>query len=127
MSNNNQYENDVPKHRKSKESNTSKSRRKSKHKHQYKDCLIQYRLKFLSEDTVHITLGSYCTVCGKIGKILKDGVAKELDDRRLLNGIGYLSSIFLQEDLYEKFHDRLPLFHVEDIWEDYVDLEELNG
>lgn len=37
-------ENEIPKHLKSKESNISKSHRKSKHRHQYEECLIQYRL-----------------------------------------------------------------------------------
>ena len=39
-------ENEIPKYLKQKESNISKSNRKSKHKHQYEECLIQYRSIF---------------------------------------------------------------------------------
>ncbi len=35
-------EQEIPKYRKSTDSNISKSNRKSKHKHQYEECLIQY-------------------------------------------------------------------------------------
>jgi hypothetical protein len=42
-------ENEMPKYLKSTESNISKSNRKSKHKHQYKECLIQYRFAFIGK------------------------------------------------------------------------------
>lgn len=37
------HENEIPKYLKSTESNISKSNRKSKHKHHYEECLIQYK------------------------------------------------------------------------------------
>ena len=39
-------ENEIPKYLKSTESNISKSNRKSKHKHHYEECLIQYKSTF---------------------------------------------------------------------------------
>lgn len=39
---------EIPKYLKSKESNISKAKKKSKHKHQYEECLIQYRRNFKS-------------------------------------------------------------------------------
>ena len=72
-------EQDVPKYLKQKESNTSKSNRKSKHKHQYEECLIQYKWNFKSnafsqeeKECIHTSLSSYCTICGKIGGIIKN-------------------------------------------------------
>ena len=41
-------ENETPKYLKSTESDVSKSNRKSKHKHQYEECLIQYKQNFKS-------------------------------------------------------------------------------
>lgn len=41
-------ENEMPKYLKSTESNISKSNRKSKHKHHYEECLIQYKWNFKS-------------------------------------------------------------------------------
>lgn len=37
---------DIPKYLKSTESNISKSNRKSKHKHKYEECLIQYMMLY---------------------------------------------------------------------------------
>ena len=45
----------VGKYRKQMESNISKSNRKSKHKHQYNECLIQYESTFAGKD--HISTG----------------------------------------------------------------------
>lgn len=42
-------ENEIPKYLKSTESNISKSNRKSKHKHHYEECLIQYRSTFIGK------------------------------------------------------------------------------
>lgn len=42
-------ENEIPKYLKSTESDVSKSNRKSKHKHYYEECLIQYKWNFKRE------------------------------------------------------------------------------
>lgn len=42
-------ENEIPKYLKSTESNISKSNRKSKHKHHYEECLIQYDSTFVGK------------------------------------------------------------------------------
>lgn len=39
-------ENEIPKYLRQKESNISKSNRKTKHKHQYEECIIQYKTTF---------------------------------------------------------------------------------
>lgn len=91
---------EIPKYLKQKESNTSKSNRKSKHKHQYEECLIQYPITFAGKSYTKTGLYNYCTICGKIG------------DR------------FPETELYKKHYHKLPVFFIEDIWkEKYVNLE----
>lgn len=70
---------EIPKYLKSIESNISKSNRKSKYKHHYEECLIQYKWNFKSnafaqeeKERIHTSLSSYCTICGKIGGIVKN-------------------------------------------------------
>lgn len=117
-------ENEIPKYLKSTKSNISKSNRKSKHKHQYKECLIQYQCSFAGKNNIQTQLCSYCTICGKIGDRLKDSIVKdyiksELHNRRTIY------SVMSEIELYEKYHDKLPIFFVEDIFKDkYINLEQ---
>ena len=59
----NYMQDDVGKYRKQMEGNISKSNRKSKHKHQYNECLIQYESTFAGKDHISTGLYSYCTLC----------------------------------------------------------------
>lgn len=124
-------ENEIPKYLKQKESNISKSNRKSKHKHHYKECLIQYKWNFKSnaftqeeKERMHTSLSSYCTICGKISDRFKENKSIVKDYRRTIDTpIGKCYSLISDEELYEKYHDKLPVFFVEDIFkEKYVDL-----
>ena len=54
-------ENNISKHKKKKESSVSKSSVKSKHKHEYVECL------FINNETPH--RGTCCKICGKIGEV----------------------------------------------------------
>ena len=115
---------EIPKYLKLTESNISKSNRKSKHKHHYEECLIQYPFSFAGKNGTNIELCSYCVICGKIGDRLKDSIVKdyiksEVHNRRTIY------SIMSGTELYEQYHDKLPVFFVEDIFkEKYVDLEQ---
>lgn len=117
-------ENEIPKYLKSAESDVSKSNRKSKHKHQYKECLIQYQFSFAGKNNIQTQLCSYCTICGKIGDRLKDSIVKdyikpELHNRRTIY------SVMSGTELYEKYHNKIPVFFVGDIFkEKYVDMEQ---
>lgn len=117
-------ENEIPKYLKSTESNISKSNRKSKHKHHYEECLIQYHL--LKNTRIYTLLHSYCTICGKIGDRFKENKSIVKDYRRTIDTpIGECYSLISDEELYKKYHDKLPVFFVEDIYkEKYVDLEQ---
>lgn len=126
-------ENEIPKYFKSSESNISKSNRKSKHKHHYKECLILYKWNFKSnvftqeeKERIHTSLCSYCTICGKIGGIIKNSKYQEeietLQKQRQTGNNFWIS--ISGEELYEMYHDKLPVFFVDDIYkEKYVDLE----
>lgn len=127
-------ENEIPKYLKSTESNISKSNRKSKHKHHYKECLIQYKWNFKSnvftqeeKERIHTSLCSYCTICGKIGGIIKNSKYQEeietLQKQRQTGNNFWIS--ISGEELYEMYHDKLLVFFVDDIYkEKYVDLEQ---
>lgn len=117
------YEQEIQKYKKSTESNISKSNRKAKHKHQYKECLIQYHISFAGKDRIQTHLCSYCTICGKIGDRVKDSIVKdyvkpELHNRRTIY------SVMSGTELYEKYHDKLPVFFVKDMFEKYVYLKQ---
>lgn len=128
---------DITKYLKQKESNISKSNRKSKHKHHYKECLIQYKWNFKSnvftqeeKERIHTSLCSYCTICGKIGGIIKNSKYQEeietLQKQRQIGNNFWIS--ISGEEIYKKYYDKLPVFFVEDIYkEKYVDLEQNNN
>ena len=116
-------EQEIPKYKKSTESNISKSNRKAKHKHQYKECLIQYPISFASKDRIQTHLCSYCIICGKIGDRVKDSIVKdyiksELHNRRTI------CSVMSGTELYEKYHNKMPVFFVKDMFEKYVYLKQ---
>lgn len=117
-------ENEIPKYLKQRESNISKAKKKSKHKHHYEECLIQHPFSFAGKTSIQTQLCSYCTICGKIGDRLKDSIVK--DYRRIVDTpIGRYYSTIPSEELYERYNDKLPVFFVEDIWKDeYVNLEQ---
>ena len=123
----NKYEIEIPKYLKQRGNNISKAKKKSKHKHQYEECLIQYSFSFAGKNSIHTQLCSYRTICGKIGDRLKDSIVKdyiksEFHNRRTIY------SIMSGTELYEQYHDKLPVFFVEDIFkEKYVDLEQNNN
>lgn len=56
---------EVGKYKKKADSNILKSKAKSKHKHIYKSCLITG--SFGNTNLQHVSIASYCTICGKIG------------------------------------------------------------
>lgn len=125
----NKYESEIPKYLKQKESNVSKSKKKSKHKHYYEECLIQYNMKIglINKPSILITsLGSYCTICGKIGDRFKKDKSIVKDYERTVDAtVGKCYQVMTSEELYEKYHNKLPVFFVENYWKDgYVNLEQ---
>ena len=121
-------EQEIPRYKKSTESNISKSNRKSKHKHHYKECLIQYPISFSGKNRIQTHLCSYCIICGKIGDKLKNSIVKDYVRSELHSG-RILYSVMTGTEL-EEYHNKMPVFFVEDMFEKYIDLEQncnLNG
>jgi hypothetical protein len=118
-------ENEIPKYLKSTESNISKSNRKSKHKHHYEECLIQNKSIFAGKTCLNTGLYTYCTICGKINERFKENKSIVKDYIREVNSpIDRCYSRISDEELYEKYHNKLPVFFVEDIFKErYVNLE----
>ena len=116
-------EQEIPKYFKQKESNVSKAKKKSKHKHHYKECLIQYYFN-KRNNKPHTSLSSYCTICGKLGDRFKEDKSIVKDYRRTIDtSTGILHQVMTSEELYERYYDKLPVFFVEDYWKDgYVNL-----
>ena len=100
----NNLENDIPKHRKRKESSTSKSKVKSNHKHEYVDCLL------VVGENRRPHKATYCKICGKIGDLAF------FDTVPCGNGF---SRILDTDEVYEKYKD-LEKIYVDDIWQKYV-------
>lgn len=123
-------ENEIPKYLKSTESNISKSNRKAKHKHHYEECLIQRPFSFAGKNSIHTSLCSYCTICGKIGGIIKNSKYQEEIEtlqKQIQIGSNFWISISGKE-IYKMYHDRLPVFFVDNIFTGkYVDLEQNNN
>lgn len=118
-------ENEIPKYLKSTESNISKSNRKSKHKHQYEECIIRYKFSFMGKNNLHTELSSYCSICGKIGDRFskeKSIVEEKTLHKQLPNGMKYLTHMSGKE-IYEQYHNILPVFNAE-FNDKYIDLNQ---
>lgn len=118
-------ENEIPKYLKSTESNISKSNRKSKHKHQYEECIIRYKFSFMGKNNLHTELSSYCSICGKIGDRFskeKSIVEEKTLHKQLPNGMKHLTHMSGKE-IYEQYHDILPVFNAE-FSDKYIDLNQ---
>ena len=92
---------DIPKYRKKRGSNVSKSREKSKHKHEYKECLLI--------ENNHPHRATYCTICGKIGNVYffeSEGL-----------------TVMSDKEIYSKYHN-LEQFKINKLWQKYVQIEE---
>ena len=119
-------ENEIPKYLKSTKGNISKSNRKSKHKHHYEEYLIQNKSTFAGKTHLNTGLYIYCTICGKINERFKENKSIVKDYIRTVDTpIGKCYSRISDEELYEKYHNKLPIFFVEDICkEECVNLEQ---
>ena len=120
-------ENEIPKYLKSTESNISKSNRKSKHKHHYEECLIQYPIAFAGRTHISTKLYGYCSICGKIGSVKNGKYKTELEqlEKSRQDNSNFLITIS-GEEIYKRYHNKLPIFYIEDSFSDYVVLEREN-
>ena len=112
---------EIPKYLKRKENDISKANKKSKHKHQYEECLIRYKWKW-GENKIHTSLNSYCIICGKINDKMKNSIVIDYM-QKVDTPVGKCYIQISEDVLYDIYHGRLPVFFVEDICNDkYVNL-----
>lgn len=112
---------EIPKYLKRKENDISKANKKSKHKHQYEECLIRYKWN-CEENKIHTSLNSYCTICGKINDKMKNSIVIDYM-QKVDTPVGKCYIQISEDVLYDIYHGRLPVFFVEDICNDkYVNL-----
>lgn len=117
---------EVPKYKKATNSNISKAKCKSKHKHHYEECLVQYRYKFLEKNCLQTSLKSYCTICGKLNSRLENTIVKDYV-KTIDSPVGKLYSLLNDKELYDEYHDKMPVFHTDDIFTTkYIDLNQIN-
>ena len=93
--------NEIPKHKKNTGSNISDSAKKTKHKHHYEECLIQYNFSFPGKES-HVTtdLQSYCIICGKIGNRFNANKSIVKDYYRTTNSVlGMCRSVKTKQEL----------------------------
>ena len=112
---------EIPKYLKWKENDISKANKKSKHKHQYEECLIRYKWNW-DEHKIHTSLNSYCTICGKINDKMNNSIVIDYM-KKVDTSVGKCYIQISEDILYDTYHGRLPVFFVEDICKDkYVNL-----
>ena len=112
---------EIPKYLKRKENDISKANKKSKHKHQYEECLIRYKWN-CEENKIHTSLNSYCTICGKINDKMKNSIVIDYM-QKVDTPVGKCYIQISEDVLYDIYHGRLTVFFVEDICNDkYVNL-----
>lgn len=105
---------EIPKYLKQKESDISKANKKSKHRHQYEECLIRYKWDW-EDNKIHTSLNSYCIICGKINEKMKNSIVIDYM-QKVDTPVGKCYRLILEDVLYEAYHDRLPVF----LWKTYV-------
>ena len=99
-------DNEIPKHRKKKQSSISKSSIKSKQKHEYKEVLL------IQNNRPH--WATVCKICGKIGDLHFFETEKAEQ--------GYYRSLDYDE-VFKKYKD-LENIVIEDIWQKYVSINQ---
>lgn len=95
---------EIAPYKRKKESTTSKSSKKSKHKHEYKKCLLRTDFEFNGKNKKVLHVGRVCTICGKT-HIDQYFVSKKTEDR-----------LYLMLD-YDEIIDEYPDLEIIDIEE----------
>lgn len=90
--------------------------------------MIQYYSTFVGKTNRHTRLTGYCTICGKIGSVKNGKFKAELQqlEKSRQDNSNFLIAIS-DEEIYERYHNKLPIFYIEDSFADYVILERENN
>lgn len=115
-------EQEIPKYRKK---STKKPPKKANHKHKWASCVYQTDSVSYSKEkgfykTPELTVGTYCSVCGKIGLIHNPDFIVQMTE--IINGNRYYSSDWSNEAKKEldPATRTLPLFIVDQFKDKFV-------
>lgn len=103
----NNFEKDIPKYKKKKNSSKSKSNMKANHKHEYEECLFEIGLGWISR-------GEYCKICGRINIWFPETAFSETHPG--------CRTLLTPEEVLEKYKD-LRCFSIPDYCTKFVDLK----
>ena len=101
----NNFDNEIPKYRKKKESSTSKSKTKSTHRHEYIDYLLIEKGKPYK--------AICCEICGKIGDV-------KLFESEPCENIGW--RMLTSAEIFEKYNG-LEQIEVDDIFQKFITIK----
>lgn len=74
---------EITRYKKKKQSGTSHASKKSDHKHSYSPCKFSIKTTWPWRTDPLVELGSYCTICGKVGDrlfLFDEAKAKSFDE-----------------------------------------------
>ena len=93
---------EITRYKKKKQSSTSHASKKSDHKHSYSKCKLVIDTAWSWKHEPLVELGSYCTICGKIGDrlfLFDEAKAKSFDEENPN------APVFNLSDYFSKFVD----------------------
>ena len=114
------YEDDIPRYKKK---SNSKAPPKSKHKHRYEPCVIEYPALWYTKEHLRggekqVKINGYCQVCGKIGEI---NLEQWYGSVYHVTGISIEPTEQTQRELNPETRT-LPTFQVDDPFAKFVEL-----
>ena len=111
-------ENETPKYIKKKQSSTSKSSEKTKHKHEYTEkCIVKYPTRHLLAFNIEyrFAIATYCKYCGKIENIWHPEIEDNFNRGLIHNAKRYMSD----EEILEVYKD-LDVVEISDLFQKYL-------
>lgn len=121
---------DIPRYRKK---STTKTPKKSKHKHQCEPCVLAYPKEWYLKDHLRtpektMSIDGYCPICGKIGKLSDKSLWYTKTER--YSGFFYFLETTLTNEGEQEMNAEtrtLPYFEIDDPLNKFVRLTESEG
>lgn len=108
---------EISKYKKRLPSNTSKAKKKAKHKHNYRPCLLKESGDMMTKTIMYPA--SYCTICGKIGRSVIS------DCNTIVDANGRKVYVAVTNEELAIIYKDYPKIEVETIFQDFVELAEI--
>ena len=90
--------------------------------------MIQCPIAFAGITFINTKLYGYCSICGKIGSVKNGKYKAELEQsEKSRQGNNNFLIAISGEEIYERYHNKLPVFYIDDPFADYVVLEKENN